>query len=109
MHASSADLVVFDRCLPFLFSCIQLLKFSPDGKQIAITSAQGIIIILDAFSGQVLHMLRVPPSANTSGASGIRPSILTDATFTPDSQFLFIGKRQWPDQDGPCSTCRILR
>ncbi|XP_065175489.1 WD repeat-containing protein 82-like [Sycon ciliatum] len=69
----------------------QLLKFSPDGKQIAITSAQGIVLLLDAFSGQELYTFRIAPPANTSSASGIRPSILIDATFTPDSKFLIVG------------------
>lgn len=61
------------------------LKFSPNGKQILITSDMEELYILDAFSGQPLQKL----------STGVQVSIPLqhpcEATYTPDSQYILYG------------------
>nr|XP_057910851.1 WD repeat-containing protein 82-like isoform X2 [Doryrhamphus excisus] len=58
------------------------LKFSNDGKQILISTNGGVICILNAFSGDVMHTF--------SGYNNSR-GLTLEACFTPDSQFVMIG------------------
>lgn len=64
----------------------QVLKFSPDGKLIVITTSLGHVFLLDAFNGQELHSLKVPVSSGPG-----RPAGNLDVSFTPDSQFILVG------------------
>ncbi|XP_042360036.1 uncharacterized protein LOC121955996 [Plectropomus leopardus] len=58
------------------------LKFSNDGKQILISTNVGMIRVLNAFNGSVLHTF--------SGYNNSK-GISLEACFTPDSQFVMIG------------------
>lgn len=62
------------------------LKFSPNGKQILITSDMEELFILDAFSGQPLQKL-------TFGSSPITTPLKhpCEASYTPDSQYILCG------------------
>jgi len=63
----------------------ETLKFSPDGKQILITTNFEEMYVLDAFSGQPLHKLAIGP----------KPSAPLDhpceASYSPDSQYILTG------------------
>lgn len=59
------------------------LKFSNDGKQMLISTNGGMICVLNAFNGSVLQMFS--GYNNSQGVS-------LEACFTPDSQFVMIGK-----------------
>ena len=63
----------------------QVLKFSPDGKQIGISTTAGHVFLLDAYTGQELYSLKVPVNTVPGRSSNV------DLTFTPDSQFLLVG------------------
>ncbi|XP_058486941.1 uncharacterized protein LOC131460437 isoform X3 [Solea solea] len=72
------------------------LKFSNDGKQILISTNGGMIRVLDAISGSVLHTF--------SGYNNSR-AIALEACFTPDSQFVMIGSEDgrvhvWSSESG---------
>ncbi|KAF0034905.1 hypothetical protein F2P81_012663 [Scophthalmus maximus] len=72
------------------------LKFSSDGKQILISTNGGMILVLNAFSGSVLHTF--------SGYNNSR-GISLEACFTPDSQFVMIGSEDgrvhvWSTESG---------
>ncbi|XP_026162300.1 WD repeat-containing protein 82-like [Mastacembelus armatus] len=72
------------------------LKFSNNGKQILISTNGGMIRVLDAFSGFVLHTF--------SGYNNSR-GISLEACFTPDSQFVMIGSEDgrvhvWSTESG---------
>ncbi|CAN9511758.1 unnamed protein product [Ophioblennius macclurei] len=72
------------------------LKFSNDGKQILISTNGGMIRVLNAFNGSVLHTF-----------SGYNNSqrVSLEACFTPDSQFVMIGSEDgrvhvWSTESG---------
>nr|XP_046239711.1 WD repeat-containing protein 82-like isoform X1 [Scatophagus argus] len=72
------------------------LKFSNDGKQILISTNGGMIRVLNAFSGSVLHTF--------SGYNNSK-GISLEACFTPDSQFVMIGSEDgrvhvWSTESG---------
>ncbi|XP_068599103.1 twinfilin-2-like [Brachionichthys hirsutus] len=72
------------------------LKFSNDGKQILISTNGGVIRILNAFNGSVLHTF--------SGYNNSK-GIPLEACFTPDSQFVMIGSEDgrvhvWSTESG---------
>ncbi|XP_055365201.1 uncharacterized protein LOC114855832 isoform X3 [Betta splendens] len=72
------------------------LKFSNDGKQILISTNGGMIRVLNAFSGSVLHTF--------SGYNNSR-GVTLEACFTPDSQFVMIGSEDgrvhvWSTESG---------
>ncbi|XP_035007328.1 WD repeat-containing protein 82 [Hippoglossus stenolepis] len=72
------------------------LKFSNDGKQILISTNGGMIRVVNAFNGSVLH--------NFSGYNNSR-GISLEACFTPDSQFVMIGSEDgrvhvWSTESG---------
>ncbi|XP_067361342.1 twinfilin-1-like isoform X3 [Channa argus] len=72
------------------------LKFSNDGKQILISTNGGMIRVLNAFDGSVLHTF--------SGYNNSR-GISLEACFTPDSQFVMIGSEDgrvhvWSTESG---------
>jgi len=58
------------------------LKFSPDGKTIMIYTNGNVIHTIDAFSGQ--------PQNTLTGYEN-KKNINLEASFTPDSQFIFSG------------------
>lgn len=60
------------------------LKFSPNGKTIMINTKNSLIHIIDAFTGEPLR--QEPLKRNTS--SGCHSE---EASFTPDSEFIFSG------------------
>lgn len=76
------------------------LKFSPNGKQILITTNYEELFILDAFSGQPLHKLTVglkQPSGPTEYPS--------ESCYSPDSQFILCGAQDgsvhvWSSKSG---------
>ncbi|MEE6523027.1 hypothetical protein FKM82_021742 [Ascaphus truei] len=59
------------------------LKFSNDGKLILISTNGGFLRLVDAFKGAVLH---------TFGGYNNSKAVTLEASFTPDSQFIMIGK-----------------
>lgn len=61
------------------------LKFSPNGKQILITSDYEELYVLDAFSGLPLHKLTIGPKLNTPIEHPC------EASYTPDSQYILCG------------------
>lgn len=61
------------------------LKFSPNGKQILITTDYEELYVLDAFSGQPLHKLTIGPTL----ASPIEHPC--EASYSPDSQYILCG------------------
>lgn len=66
------------------------LKFSPDGKSIAIGMFQsGIIKLIDAFQGHVIANVSFADARPNPGNGGT-PQALFDASFTPDGQFLLV-------------------
>ncbi|XP_029287161.1 twinfilin-2b isoform X2 [Cottoperca gobio] len=72
------------------------LKFSNDGKQILISTNGGMIRVLNAFNGSVLHTF--------SGYNNSK-GISLEACFTPDSQFVMIGSEDgrvhvWSTESG---------
>ncbi|XP_077582277.1 WD repeat-containing protein 82-like isoform X1 [Stigmatopora nigra] len=87
------------------------LKFSNDGKQILISTNGGMICIVNAFTGDVMHKFSVgpfhicyKPIENLEGLSSILTCLIAhlkgynnskglklEACFTPDSQFVMIG------------------
>ncbi|XP_010773574.1 WD repeat-containing protein 82-like isoform X3 [Notothenia coriiceps] len=72
------------------------VKFSNDGKQILISTNGGIIRVLNAFNGSVLHTF--------SGYNNSKGTSL-EACFTPDSQFVMIGSEDgrvhvWSTESG---------
>ncbi|XP_030275242.1 twinfilin-2b isoform X3 [Sparus aurata] len=72
------------------------LKFSNNGKQILVTTNGGMIRVLNAFSGAVLHTF--------SGYNNSK-GISLEACFTPDSQFVMIGSEDgrvhvWSTESG---------
>ncbi|XP_033938559.1 uncharacterized protein [Pseudochaenichthys georgianus] len=72
------------------------VKFSNDGKQILISTNGGIIRVLNAFNGSVLHTF--------SGYNNSK-GISLEACFTPDSQFVMIGSEDgrvhvWSTESG---------
>ena len=63
------------------FGEIRILKFSLCGKQILCATADNLIVILDAFEGTKLHEF----------SDFINESSILEASFSPDSQFVFSG------------------
>lgn len=61
------------------------LKFSPNGKQILITTNMEELYILDAFSGQPLHKLTLGPPPTTPIEHPC------EAAYSPDSQYILCG------------------
>ena len=61
------------------------LKFSPDGKQILLTTNREELYILDAFSGQPLQKLMIGPELVTPLDHPC------EASYTPDSQYILTG------------------
>lgn len=61
------------------------LKFSPDGKQILLSTDLEILYTIDAFSGAPLHVL-------TMGMAHSKPLLHPcEATYSPDSQYILCG------------------
>ncbi|MFH4976743.1 hypothetical protein AB6A40_003452 [Gnathostoma spinigerum] len=58
------------------------LRFSPDGRQILITTNGTALKILDSYSGNLLHTLQGHENSQNKEL---------DATYTPDSQFVLSG------------------
>lgn len=76
------------------------LKFSPDGKQICITTDASTLITLDSFMGTQLHTFTTSTNpADQNDSANITPTtqpltspqISCEATYSPDSQYLFAG------------------
>lgn len=63
------------------------LKFSPDGKQLIITTTADIIYILDAFEGKLLQRL-----VGHSGTDNVA-SCGEEVCVTPDARFVMAGGR----------------
>lgn len=61
------------------------LKFSPNGKQILISTDYEELYILDAFSGQLLHTLTFGPKLTAPIEHPCK------ASYTPDSQYILCG------------------
>lgn len=61
------------------------LKFSPNGKQILITTNTGELYVNDAFSGQPLYKMVVGLKSSTPIEHPC------EASYTPDSQFILCG------------------
>lgn len=61
------------------------LKFSPNGKQILITTNTGELFVNDAFSGQPLYKMVVGIKSNTPIDHPC------EACYTPDSQYILCG------------------
>lgn len=61
------------------------LKFSPNGKQILITTDMEEIYINDAFSGQPIKHFSIGPTVLSPIEN------ICEATYTPDSQFILCG------------------
>lgn len=61
------------------------LTFSPNGKQILITTDYEELYIHDAFSGQPLHKLAIGPKLSAPIENPC------EATYTPDSQYILCG------------------
>lgn len=63
------------------------LKFSPDGKQICITTDANSLITLDSFIGTNLHTF----TTTTSQPISTTHQISCEASYSPDSQYIFSG------------------
>lgn len=63
------------------------LKFSPDGKQICITTDANTLITLDSFMGHQQNTF----TTNSAGNPAARHQISCEASYSPDSQYLFAG------------------
>lgn len=63
------------------------LKFSPNGKQILITSDMEQLFILDAFTGQPLNILRI----NEDKIPQTPIEHPCEGSYTPDAQFVICG------------------
>lgn len=61
------------------------LKFSPNGKQILITSDMEELFVLDAFSGQPLQKLTIGPKLSNPIEHPC------EAAYSPDSQYIICG------------------
>lgn len=73
------------------------IKFSPDGKNIMITTDSSIIYTIDAFQGQPQQTLSI-------GQPSVSKDII-EASFSPDSQYIFSGSHDgcihvWNANDG---------
>lgn len=64
------------------------LKFSPDGKQICITTDANTLQTLDSFIGTPLHSFTTSPS---TGSLSNSVQISCEASYSPDSQYIFSG------------------
>lgn len=64
------------------------LKFSPDGKQICITTDANSLLTLDSFIGTPLNTFT---TANTIAGGSPTSRISCEASYSPDSQYLFAG------------------
>ena len=64
------------------------LKFSPNGKQILITTDREELYILDAFSGSFMHKLKVGPDVSEPIEHPL------EASYTPDSQYIISGSTE---------------
>lgn len=63
------------------------LKFSPDGKQICITTDSNTLLNIDSFMGNLLHQFTTTSQDDSSS----RVQISCEASYSPDSQYLFSG------------------
>lgn len=61
------------------------LKFSPDGKQMLITTNCEELYVMDAFSGQLLHKLTIGPAVSSPLEHPC------EASYSPDSQYILSG------------------
>jgi hypothetical protein len=52
------------------------LAYSPDGRRLAESSANGFVMIIDAASGQVVRRIKTGPSGLSSGSWGPDGSLL---------------------------------
>lgn len=66
------------------------LKFSPDGKQICITTDSNSLITIDSFIGNTLQTFSTTPTSNMLSSV----EISCEATYSPDSQYLFAGTNE---------------
>lgn len=62
------------------------LKFSPDGKQICITTDSSTLQTIDSFIGSPLHSFTSSTQGSQTGSQ-----ISCEASYSPDSQYLFAG------------------
>lgn len=60
------------------------LTFSPDGRNLLVTTANGSLLVIDAFEGHVRQVIR--PSGGLS-----KMPLPADASFTPDARHLIHG------------------
>lgn len=84
------------------------LKFSPDGKQICITTDANTILTLDSFMGTPLHTFTTSPIPGST----TNVQISCEASYSPDSQYIFSGTSEgsiyvWDAEKG--SKVTILR
>ncbi|KAI8642314.1 hypothetical protein BD408DRAFT_416600 [Parasitella parasitica] len=63
------------------------LKFTPDGKQLVVTTTADIIYILDAFDGKLLQRLVGHSGTDDTSSCG------EEVCITPDAQFVMAGGR----------------
>ncbi|DBA03287.1 TPA: hypothetical protein N0F65_011646 [Lagenidium giganteum] len=60
------------------------LNFSPDGNQLLVTTNRGVFLQLDAFEGNLLHMLN-------KNAAPQRPDVRLGASYTADGAYVATG------------------
>lgn len=66
------------------------LKFSPDGKQICITTDANTLQTLDSFIGTPLHSFTTNP-ASSGVLTSTNVQISCEASYSPNSQYVFAG------------------
>lgn len=66
------------------------LRFSPDGKQICITTDSNTLQTIDSFMGTPLHLFTTKQQDGTQPGSHIHG----EASYSPDSQYLFCGTKE---------------
>ena len=81
------------------------LKFSPNGKMILVSTNTSLILLVDAFSGVLLHTFTVnwtrwQPGSSVSASLSLSrtqghqntKNISLEASFSPDSKYVFCGR-----------------
>lgn len=76
------------------------LKFSPNGKMILVSTNTSLILLVDAFSGVLLHTFTVKKKTNSQlflieiiflkGHQNTK-NVPLEASFSPDSKYIFCG------------------
>jgi len=62
-------------------SAIHRAALSPDGRVVAVSTARGAILIVDADSGKTMHQWKLPGGA--------------DVAFASDGRHIATGQRRW--------------